>query len=329
MKDILNKLIDYKPLDKDEAYKVLIEIGRGQVNHSQIAVFLSIYMMRSITVNELSGFREALLDLCKQIDFGGIQTIDMCGTGGDGKNTFNISTISAFVTAGAGVKVTKHGNYGVSSKCGSSNVMEYLGYRFTNNQDILNRQLEKTNICILHAPLFHPAMKEVAPIRRELGMKTFFNMLGPLVNPCKPTHQSVGVFNLELARLYKYLFENSSTKYSIVHALDGYDECSLTGDLKLITNKTDQVINPEILGFDKVNPTSIYGGESIDEAGKIFIDILSGNYTESQKNVVVANSAIAISTYKEIPLEEAKGLAIESLESRNALNTLKNLLTIN
>ena len=329
MKDILNKLIEYKSLDKEEAYKVLLAIGKGEVNHSQIAAFLSVYMMRTITVDELSGFRQALLDLCKKIDFDGIPSIDMCGTGGDGKNTFNISTLSAFVTAGAGVKVTKHGNYGVSSRCGSSNVMEYLGYQFTNDQDVLKRQLEETNICILHAPLFHPAMKEVAPIRRELGMKTFFNMLGPLVNPCKPTHQSVGVFNLELARLYKYLFENSDSKYSIVHALDGYDECSLTGDLKLITNNSDQVISAEGLGFKKVKSEEIYGGKSIEDAGKIFIDILSGNYTEAQKNVVIANSAIAISTYKDITFEEAKEQAKESLESGNALNTLNKLLTIN
>lgn len=329
MKNILNRLIEYKTLDKQEAYDVLVRIGQGEFNPSQIAAFLSVYMMRTITVEELSGFREALLELCKSIDFGGIQSIDMCGTGGDGKNTFNISTISAFITAGAGVKVTKHGNYGVSSACGSSNVMEFLGYQFTNDQDVLKRQLDEANICILHAPLFHPAMKEVAPIRRELGMKTFFNMLGPLVNPCKPSHQSVGVFNMELARLYKYLLENTTVKYSILHAIDGYDECSLTGDLKVITNSRDEVISAKDLGFEKLKQSDLHGGDSVVEAGKVFRDILSGNYTEAQKNVVLANSAFAISTYKNIDYSEAVDQARESLESGSALDKLNKLLTIN
>ena len=223
MKEILNRLINQESISSDEAKAVLVNISKGMYNQSQIASFLTIYMMRSITIEELRGFRDALLELCIPVELDGIDTIDLCGTGGDGKDTFNISTLSSFITAGAGVKVTKHGNYGVSSTCGSSNVMENLGIKFTNDINFLRKSIDETNICVLHAPLFHPAMKNVAPIRRELGVKTFFNMLGPMVNPAFPKNQMVGVFNLELLRLYGYLYQETDKYYAIVHTLDGYD----------------------------------------------------------------------------------------------------------
>lgn len=326
MKNILNRLISYQSLSKVEAKDILVRIGKGEFNDAQIASFISIYMMRSITVDELDGFRLALLELCKPIDFGGVPTTDMCGTGGDGKNTFNISTISSFVVAGAGVKVTKHGNYGVSSHCGSSNVMEHLGYKFTNDQDVLSKQLDEANICILHAPLFHPAMAEVGPIRRKLGMKTFFNMLGPLVNPCFPTHQSVGVFNLEIARLYSYLLQKTDKQFNIVHALDGYDEVSLTGDTKLISNTEDTVLCPTDFKADILKAKDLYGGETIQEAADIFVKILSGGATEQQKQVVLANAGLAISNYKVVSLSDGIEMATESLDSGVAYQKLKTLI---
>ena len=237
MKDIINKLISHKTLSKDEAKSILINISSGKFNNSLISSFLTVFMMRNITLEELQGFKEALLELCISIDLSDYNTIDLCGTGGDNKDTFNISTLSAFITAGAGVKVTKHGNYGVSSTCGSSNVLENLGIKFSNDNEFLKTCIEKSGICILHAPLFHPAMKHVAPIRRELGLKTFFNILGPLVNPSFPKNQIVGVFNLELARLYSYLFQKTKKNYSIIFSLDGYDEISLTGSTKIISRK--------------------------------------------------------------------------------------------
>ena len=235
MKQILNRLINQESISAEEARNVLVNISEGQYNQSQIASFLTVYMMRNITLEELKGFRDALLDLCIPVDISEFNAIDLCGTGGDGKDTFNISTLASFITAGAGVKVAKHGNYGVSSASGSSNVMEALGVKFTNNIDVLKNTIDKAGICVMHAPLFHPAMKNVAPIRRELGVKTFFNMLGPMVNPAFPKNQMVGVFNLELQRLYGYLYQNTDKNYSIVHALDGYDEISLTGKTKIIT----------------------------------------------------------------------------------------------
>ena len=198
MKEILNHLTAYKSLDRELAKEVLINLAKGVYNNSQIAAFLTVFTMRSVTVEELSGFKDAMLELCIQLPLEGYEAIDLCGTGGDSKDSFNISTLSSFVVAGAGQNVAKHGNYGVSSVCGSSNLMTYFGYEFTNDRDQLLRDLDNAGICFLHAPLFHPAMKNVAPIRKELGVKTFFNMLGPMVNPSQPKNQLVGVFNLEL-----------------------------------------------------------------------------------------------------------------------------------
>ncbi|MBT8394291.1 MAG: anthranilate phosphoribosyltransferase [Flavobacteriaceae bacterium] len=328
MKQLLNRLINQESISSEEAKRVLVNISNGQYNQSQIASFLTVYMMRSITLEELMGFRDALLELCVPIDLKEFNAIDLCGTGGDGKDTFNISTLSSFVTAGAGVNVAKHGNYGVSSACGSSNVMEHLGIKFSNDEDFLKQSIEKAGICVLHAPLFHPAMKNVAPIRRELGVKTFFNMLGPMVNPSFPKNQMVGVFNLELLRLYGYLYQNTDKNYSIVHALDGYDEISLTGKTKVISNHSETMFSPQDLGVNQIEQEAIFGGSSVEEAANIFIKVISGNGTEAQNNVVCANSGLAIATSKQITHQEGFGLATESLQSGKAKETLDKLIEL-
>lgn len=328
MKQLLNRLINHESISSEEAKQVLVNISEGKYNQSQIASFLTVYMMRSITLEELQGFRDALLELCISIDLQDFNAIDLCGTGGDGKDTFNISTLSSFVTAGAGVNVSKHGNYGVSSACGSSNVMEYLGIKFSNDEDFLKRCIDQTGICVLHAPLFHPAMKNVAPIRRELGVKTFFNMLGPMVNPSFPKNQMVGVFNLELQRLYGYLYQQTDKNYSIVHALDGYDEISLTGKTKVISNNSETMFSPEDLDVKQITQESIYGGNSVEDAAKIFVNIISGKGTEQQNNVVCANSGLAIATSKQIEHKQGFQLAKESLLSGKAKSTLIKLIEL-
>jgi anthranilate phosphoribosyltransferase len=328
MKEILNKLTLHKTLSRSEAKKILINISKGDYNNSQVASFLTVFMIRDITLNELEGFKDALLELCISVNLSDYNTIDLCGTGGDNKDTFNISTLSAFVTAGAGVKVAKHGNYGVSSLCGSSNVMESLGIKFSNDGDYLRKCIEKSGICILHAPLFHPAMKHVAPIRKELGLKTFFNMLGPLVNPSFPKNQIVGVFSLELARIYAYLFQKTDKNFSIIHSLDGYDEISLTGGVKIISNDSEKIFYPEDFRLKKLESKAIRGGGSIKESGEIFMNVLTNQGTESQKKVIVANSGLAISTALGISIDQGIDKAKESLNSKNALkafNTLKKL----
>ena len=328
MKDIINKLSSHNTLSKDEAKEVLLNISKGKYNNSHISSFLTIFMMRNITLEELQGFKEALLELCVKIDLSEYNAIDLCGTGGDNKDTFNISTLSAFVTAGAKVNVSKHGNYGVSSSCGSSNVLEFLGIKFSNNKDFLKKSIEKSGICILHAPLFHPAMKNVAPIRKELGLKTFFNILGPLVNPSFPKNQIVGVFNLELARLYSYLFQKTNKNYAIIHSLDGYDEISLTGKVKIITRNEENIFSPQDLSLQKLNSKSISGGETIKESAKIFMDILQNKGTKSQNQVIFANAGLAISTVLNTSISEGIEKAKESLKTNKALeafNKLKNL----
>ncbi|MGV3762602.1 anthranilate phosphoribosyltransferase [Parapedobacter sp.] len=327
MKKILAHLFEYKTFTRREAYEILTNIASGKYNNSQIAAFMTAYGMRSIRVEELEGFRDAMYDLCLQLDFPDYQLIDLCGTGGDGKNTFNISTLASFVVAGAGYHVAKHGNYGVSSGCGSSNVMEYLGYQFTNDKDTISRQLEQANICFLHAPLFHPAMKTVAPIRRELGVKTFFNMIGPLVNPTNPQYQSVGVFSLELARLYGYLYQQTDKRYTILHALDGYDEVSLTGDFKTISNKGERIHSIDEFGFTAISAERIHGGETVEEAATIFATVLDGEGTAEQNNVVLANAAIAIQTIRpEWGFGDCYYEAEASLLGKKALKSFKNLI---
>lgn len=328
MKEILNRLINQEHISSEEAKNVLVNISEGKYNQSQIASFLTVYMMRSITIEELRGFRDALLELCIPVNLEDYNTIDLCGTGGDSKDTFNISTLSSFITAGAGVKVAKHGNYGVSSASGSSNVMEYLGIKFTNDVNFLKRSLEAANICVLHAPLFHPAMKNVAPIRKELGVKTFFNMLGPMVNPAFPKNQMVGVFSLELLRLYSYLYQESDKKYAIVHALDGYDEISLTGKTKVVSNNSETLFTPETIGFSTIEQNEIYGGNSVKMAAEIFKSIINGEGTAAQNNVVLANAGLAIATAKDISHIEGIELAKESLFSGNARDSLKTLIAI-
>ena len=328
MKAILNKLFEQQQLTKSEAKEVLIQMASEKYNASQMASFLTVYLMRPISVKELAGFREALLELAVKIDLSEFNTIDLCGTGGDGKNTFNISTLTSFIVAGTGNKVAKHGNYGVSSVSGSSNMLEYLGYKFTNNESELKRQLDKANICFLHAPLFHPAMKAVGPIRKELGVKTFFNMLGPLVNPSSPQNQLVGVFNLEVARIYNYLLQETSKNYGIVFSLDGYDEISLTSNFKLFTKGNEQLISPQDLGLKRLEQSEIFGGDSVKEAAKIFVSILEGNGTEAQNNAVLANTAFALKTFNtsksfETAFEEAKE-SLLGLKAKESLNKLIN-----
>ena len=325
MKETLNRLINHEILSKEDAKQILVKIANGEYNTSQIAAFLTVYMMRSITIEELEGFRDALLDLCLAVDLEEFDPIDLCGTGGDGKDTFNISTLASFVTAGAGIFVTKHGNYGVSSTCGSSNVMEFLGIKFSNEADFLRRSIEKAGICVLHAPLFHPAMKNVAPIRRELGVKTFFNMLGPMVNPAFPRNQIVGVFNLELARMYGYLYQNTNKRFTILHALDGYDEISLTGNTKTISNTTEAILRPEDFGVHVVSQKDIMGGATIASSAQIFMDILQGKGTKAQNNVVCANAGVAIATVKGIGPMEGFQIAEESLLSGKGLDALRKL----
>jgi anthranilate phosphoribosyltransferase len=293
-----------------------------------MAAFMAAYCMRSITVDELEGFRDGMLELCLKTDLSDYELIDLCGTGGDGKDTFNISTLASFVVAGAGYKVSKHGNYGVSSGCGSSNVMEYLGYKFSNDIDHLKRSLDNAGICFLHAPLFHAAMKTVAPIRKELGIKTFFNMLGPLVNPARPKFQMVGVFSLELARLYAYLFQKSKTGYTIVHALEGYDEISLTCDFKTFSPEGEHIHSISNLGFERIDPSKIGGGSSVQESAEIFKAVLDGEGSQEQNNVVLCNAAIAIRTIKpEKSFADCFYEAEESLNSGMALRSFNRLLS--
>ena len=328
MKAILNRLIKHQSLTKEEARQMIINIAGDKYNTSQIASFLTVYMMRSITLEELDGFRLALLELCNSINVNEFNTVDLCGTGGDNKDTFNISTISSFIVAGAGIKVTKHGNYGVSSSCGSSNVLEALGIKFSNKEDHLKRCLDKAGICILHAPLFHPAMKNVAPIRRELGVKTFFNMLGPLVNPSFPKNQITGVFNLELARLYNYLLQKTDINFTILYDLNGYDEISLTGNTKAFSKKSERLIKSEDFGLNRVNETDISGGKSIESSAKIFMDVIQNKGTKAQHDVVCANAGTAISTTLNLSIREGFEKAMESLKSGDAFKAFKKLKKI-
>lgn len=328
MKHILNRLINQESISSEEAKQVLVNISKGNYNQSQIASFLTVYMMRSITIEELQGFRDALLELCLHVDLAEYNGIDLCGTGGDGKDTFNISTLASFVTAGAGVNVTKHGNYGVSSACGSSNVMEYMGIKFTSDIDFLKRALDEASICVLHAPLFHPAMKNVAPIRKDLAVKTFFNMLGPMVNPAFPKNQLVGVYNLELLRMYSYLYQNTDINYTILHALDGYDEISLTGQTKVIRNTSETMISPESFGLNALSQSDIYGGNTVATAAKIFTNVINGEGSDAQNNVVCANAAMAIATVTKKSVEDSFALAKETLLSGKAKIKFERLVEI-
>ena len=305
MKQILNELIEHRSLSKQTAREVLLDLATGKYNQSQMSAFMTVYMMRAITIEELEGFRDAMLELCVPVWFDQ-PVMDVCGTGGDGKNTFNISTLSSFVVAAAGQPVAKHGNYGVSSVSGSSNVLEYFGYKFTSERSELESALERANICFMHAPLFHPAMKNVAPIRKELGVKTFFNMLGPMVNPSFPTRQLVGVFSLELARQYGYLYQKTNKDFVILHDIQGYDEISLTGPFKVFSNEGEILYEPSDLGLPEGDAHGIRGGSTVEESASIFLNILEGNGTEDQKNVVIANAGMALLPGMPHPLEQTR-----------------------
>lgn len=327
MKNILTHLFEYKHLSKDQAKYVLTGMARGEYNPAQMAAFMTAFVMRNITVGELEGFRDALLELRVPIDLSDFDPMDVCGTGGDGKDTFNISTLSCFVVAAAGQNVAKHGNHGVSSHCGSSTVLEYFGAPFTNNEDVLKRQIDSSGVCFLHAPLFHPALKNVGPIRGQLGIKTFFNILGPMVNPALPGKQLVGVFNLEIMRLYSYLYQLTDKKFLVVHGLDGYDEVSLTGPFKISTPEKDEVIHPGDLGFPLLDPVALSGGETVQDSARIFEAVLKNEATEAQKQVVIANAGLAL--YAADPgssLEDSIARAREALESGKALQHFKRFL---
>jgi anthranilate phosphoribosyltransferase len=329
MKKILQYLFEHKTLSRDLAKEVLVNIGKGIYNEHEVTAFMTVYLMRSITIEELQGFRDALLELCVPVDLDGHKTIDIVGTGGDGKNTFNISTLSCFIVAGTGQKVAKHGNYGASSISGASNVMEQLGYKFKSENEKLKREVDEANICFMHAPMFHPALKTVGPIRKNLGMRTFFNMLGPMVNPANPKFQLVGVFSLEMARIYNYLLQQTEKSFTIIHSLDGYDEISLTNDTKVITNEGEKIMTPEQLGKRMVEPSDIHGGNSVEEAAKIFLKIVKGDGTWAQNAVVLANAAMALNAtgnYK--TYEDAYHAAVESLESGKANDGLKKLIAL-
>lgn len=329
MKTTLNDLIAYQSLDKPTAKDILMRLAQGEFNQSQMAAFLTVFLMRSITVAELEGFRDAMLELCVPLPIPEYDAIDLCGTGGDGKDTFNISTLASFVVAGAGQKVAKHGNNGVSSVCGSSNLLAHFGYAFTNDADQLRKSLDESGICFLHAPLFHPAMKNVAPIRKELGVKTFFNMLGPIVNPSFPRKQLVGVFSLELARLYAYLYQQTDKDFVILHSLDGYDEISLTGPFKMITRQQEEVLYPEDLGLTTCQPKELAGGDTVEESAQLFMRILKGKGSRAQREVVIANAGMALYCANQSSgLEASLALARESLESGKALEAFRRFVEV-
>ncbi|WP_053405064.1 anthranilate phosphoribosyltransferase [Persicobacter sp. CCB-QB2] len=329
MKSILNRLFDHKALDQETAKHILTQIAKGEINTSQMAAFMTVYLMRPITVEELAGFRDAMLEMCNRVELSEFNPIDIVGTGGDGKNTFNISTLSSFVVAGAGQRVAKHGNNSVSSVSGSSNVLVQAGVKFTNEEDKLKQLLEEAGICFLHAPLFHPAMANVAPVRKELGVRTFFNILGPLTNPAFPKNMVNGVFNLGLARLYGYLYQNSDRNFTILHALDGYDEISLTGAVKLIDQQGEQTLSPQQLGFNQHPAEALYGGNSVKDAATIFMNILEGRGTEAQSDVVIANAGVSLKcAAPEKSMETAMAEARESLESGKALASFKKFVEL-
>lgn len=329
MKKILNHLFEHRNLTRDEAKNVLIEIGKGSYNEHELSAFMTVYLMRSITMPELMGFRDALLELCVPVEMEGRKVMDIVGTGGDGKNTFNISTLSCFIVAGAGQQVAKHGNYGASSISGASNLMNHLGYQFKNDAAALRKEVDETNMCFLHAPLFHPALKIVAPIRRNLRVRTFFNMLGPMVNPVDPTYQLVGVYNLELARVYNYLLQDIADKFMVIHSLDGYDEISLTSDAKIISHEGERMMTPEQMGKMHIDGKDIWGGDSVEEAAKIFVNILQGAGSPAQNAVVTANAAMALHmTGKYSNYEDAFSAADESLKSGKANMVLHKLMAI-
>ncbi len=330
MKHILLKLLDYHYLTREESRELLTAIVNGEVPETQLSAIITIFLMRSILVDEVLGFREALMEMRTEVDLSAYNAVDIVGTGGDGKNTFNISTTASFVVAGAGYPVVKHGNYGATSVSGSSNAMEQQGVKFTTDVDVLRKSLDEASIAYLHAPLFSPALKAVAATRKSLGVRTFFNVLGPLVNPVEPEYQLLGVYNLSLSRLYRYIYQANNKKFSIVHSMDGYDEISLTGDFKVISNHEEHLYHPEELGMDRIKGSDIYGGSTIQEAVAIFNNVLNATGTTAQTNVVILNAAFAIQLMEENKtIEECIDIARESVYGKKALKSLTKFIEIN
>lgn len=330
MKEILYQMFDHRNLTRTQAREVLLNISDGKYNDCQLSAFMTVFLMRSITTEELSGFRDALLERRVAVDLDASQAIDIVGTGGDGKNTFNISTATCFVVAGAGYRVIKHGNYGASSVSGASNVLEAHGVRFTDDIDRLRRSFDRSGVCYLHAPFFSPALKSVGGVRRALGVRTFFNMLGPLVNPVMPRHQLLGVYNLKLLRLYHYICQQNGIDCTIVHSLDGYDEVSLTSDVKVASPWGENVYTPGELGFPMYDPCELWGGETVEQAARIFDAVLEGTASPGQSDCVQANAAFAIRTLDPaLSWEEARDKARESLESGRAAERFRCFVELN
>ena len=330
MKAYLNRLIAGEILTREDTHAILLGITQEKYNESQIAALLMALQTRGVTVDELLGFRDGLLETGKYIDFSEYNTLDIVGTGGDGKNTFNISTCSSFVIAGAGYKVTKHGNGGSTSVSGASNVLQGHGARFTDDPDILRRSLDEAGICYFHAPLFAYGMKFVGPTRRALGVPTCFNLLGPLVNPCHPKNSLHGTANQSQLRLYVSAHQKIGDNFGVITSYDGYDEISLTSGFKLVTNDFEKVFTPKDMGFNYVDPKDIYGGETAADAMKIFDSVLEGTSTEAQKNVILANAACGIAVLdRNKSIEESIAMARESLDSGKALAAFKKYLEIN
>ena len=327
MKKILMRLFDQEYLSHAEAKTALTNLTNGNTNPLQVAAFLTVFSMRDITHSELSGFREGMMELGLKIDLSQYDPIDVCGTGGDNKNTFNISTIVSFILAGAGIPVCKHGNYAVSSSCGSSNILEHFGYHFSSDPDKLKADIENTGICFLHAPLFYSSLKNISTIRKDLQFKTFFNMLGPLINPATPNKQVLGVYSNKVADLYAEILKRGKSNYTIIYSLDGYDEISLTGPYRIINNNADEIRNPADEGYEKVTPQALLGHPDMINAGKQFLTILKGEGTREQTNVLIANASMAIRcNFSNISTEEAIAISRESLLSRRALHAFYKLM---
>lgn len=329
MKEILIKLIECRKLSFEEAYSLMNGIAANKLNDAQIAAVLTSFIIRTMTIEELRGFRQALIDLALQVELNDGYGIDLCGTGGDGKNTFNISTASSFVVAASGYPVIKHGNYGATAISGSSNVLEFLGYKFSSDNSKLSKELDTTGICFLHAPLFHPALKAVSHLRKQLGVRTFFNMLGPLVNPARPLYQVSGVFSPEAGRVYSYFLQEEKRNFIVLHSLDGYDELSLTSSAKMFTCEGETLFNPADSGLDQISPVDICGGTTIEKSAEIFISVLANKSTTARKSVVVANAALAISCIdNKMNFNDGLALANDTIESGKAHLLLKKLLSM-
>ena len=330
MKKYLNNLLEGAVLTREDTHEIMLGITQEKYNDCQIAALLMALQTRGVTVDELLGFRDGLLETGKRVDLSGYNTLDIVGTGGDGKNTFNISTCSAFVIAGAGYKVSKHGNGGSTSVSGASNVLQAHGVKFTDNQDQLLKSLEESGVCYFHAPLFAYGMKFVGPTRRALGVPTCFNLLGPLVNPGHPRNSLHGTANQSQMRLYVSAHQKIGDNFGVVTSYDGYDEISLTSGFKLVTNNFEKVFTPKDLGFNYVDPSDIYGGETAADASKIFDNVLEGTATEGQKNVILANAACGISIIdRNISVEDSVAMARESLESGKALAAFRKFVELN